>query len=291
MNEYISLLFFIGLTLFIARRFMNTPVSFNRQGVRYLFLERLLAVCPEMKIVEETAEQIIMQIDGQVCKVQLEQLYLRCAEFPEHMSALIQQATGGIKAALQEKAEIPTDWENQVFPMLVYQESELPPDMITVNVTGKLSFGYALRNESTFYWITNTQLPLLNVSTDILHDFAIRNLERSCSNLIIDTPGMQADGQEHYLRFITADGLDAARLLIPSLYGRFSQRFAGDDLLVAIPTRDSLVMIGSRDSAIANFLAYRGQWEHNRRAYPITEQLLLVTESGVNLWPQATGQA
>jgi uncharacterized protein YtpQ (UPF0354 family) len=290
MNEMLSLGLFAVLTFFFVWRMFRQPVPLNQQGIRLLFLRQLFAFRPDLRVVEENADSISIEVGTQRCDIHLEQLYRRCAELPGQLGQLIQQAIKGIEDALDEDAEQTPDWENRVFPLLMRPEDTLPDDLVTAHVTEYVSLGYVLRNDATFRWITVAQQQRWQLSADELHTLALRNLERSCSSLVIDTPGVQPDGHEHFLRFITGDGLDAARVLIPSLYGRFSPRFDDDDLLVAIPTRDTLVMIGCRDGAIANFLGYRGLWEYGRRAYPISDRLLLVTNSGLNPWPPADGQ-
>ncbi len=285
MSTVLSLILFGGLILLFVRRLLSAPQALNRQGVRVLFLQQMRDFRPDLQLLDETADRVSMQIGAQVCTVQFEQLYRRCAEQSARMGEFIQQAIDGIATSLLDDTTMPTNWAERVYPLLMRADSTIPPALLTDRVTTQLSLGYVIRNEHTFSWMTKEMLQQTPVSEDALHTLAIRNLERSCSNLVIDTPGEQADGQEHYLRFITADGLDAARVLIPSLHSRFAPRFHDDDLLVAIPTRDTLVMIGSHDGAIANFLGYRGTWEHNRRAFPVSDRLLLVTENGISPWP------
>ena len=288
LGEIFNFLLLAVLTIYFARLLFRAPFSVNKPGVRQLFLRHMRALCPEMRVLDEQADSLSLQIGTQVCTIQLEQLYRRCMEWPAQVGPLIQQATGGVEAALHDDERLPPEWEQQVVPLLMCPDSALLPDLLIGPISDQLSLGYVVRADATFRWVTTPMLAATQ-SADALHALALRNLERSCSSLIIDTPGEQPDGQEHYLRFITGDGLDAARLLIPSLHGRFSPRFAGDDLLVAIPTRDTLYMIGARDGAIANLLSYRGLWEHSRRAYPLTDRLLLITELGVQPWPPANG--
>ena len=109
--------------------------------------------------------------------------------------------------------------------------------------------------------------------------------ERSCNALVIEASGGEPHGEDRLLRFLTADGLDAVRIVMPSFYQRFSARFGDSDLLVAIPSRDTLSMIGSHDQALANILEWRSLRKRTGGAYPLSEELMLVSESGITLWP------
>ena len=132
-----------------------------------------------------------------------------------------------------------------------------------------------------FRWVTRRMLTVDGVSAETLHDAALLNLERSCNMLVIDAVRGNREDHDRLLRFLTADGLDAARLLLPSFYERFSPRFGDTDLLVMIPSRDTLVMVGEKDQAYITWLARHGDGVSFDRAYPLFDQPLKVTEQGI----------
>jgi hypothetical protein len=124
---------------------------------------------------------------------------------------------------------------------------------------------YAVENGASFRMIRVTELAEAGVEPETLHQFALRNLERSCSALVIEAREGEADGEELMLHFQTRDGLDAA------------------PLLVAIPGRDTLFVVSAENPAATGWLTWRSRQEHRRQAYPLLPAPLRVSEHGVEL--------
>jgi len=285
MDTFLWLLLFTSTMMLVFRWMLSWGTAFiNRGTVRQFFLQRLAATRPDMRIIREDDHAIALQIDSQMCTVHLDQLYRRCAESPTQVNLFVRQAVAGLDNALQETDTVPNEWEQVVVPLLITLDMAHPDGLLFRPVFDTLAIGYALNMGGSFRWITQQAMTDAGIAFDHLHAIAMRNLERSCNMLVIESPQLAADGHERFVRFSTADGLDAARLLIPSFYQRFTSRFEDNDLLVAIPSRDSLAMVSTDDAALANMLAWRSAQERLHRAYPLYPLLLRVSEDGLAPW-------
>ncbi len=229
----------------------------NQQTIRYLFLQRLLTLFPEATIVTEDEEHISARLGGACCHIRLEALYRRCREFPFHAERYIQEVVQSLRQALQDTVGLPADWQQCILALWLRLDAQPPAEIIRRNIVGTLAVGYVLKMGEGFRWITQQDLDISGVSEDELHHFALRNIERSFNMLVIETSSPVSEGDDRVVSFNTRDGLDASRLLLPSFYQRFSSRFGEEDLLVGIPTRDTLIMVGALDQAHAHLLAWR----------------------------------
>ena len=280
---WIVVLTWLGIIL--ARRMIVGRISvLDDHVVQHVFVQYLQALDGDITVEQSTGESVTLRRREQLSVIQLDQLQRRCAEIPAHSMELIRQAANHYLQAIAHHETELDDWQRIVVPLLLHTGLQLPPGLVTAPFVDELIIGYAINLPGSFRWLTEHDLLRLETTREDVHALALRNLERSCNMLEIDTPGPDAEGYERLLRFITDDGLDASRLLIPSFYQRFSPRFDNADLLVAIPTRDTLVLLSDRDSAMAKMLALRNTWEMLHRAYPLYEKIMLVKESTITPW-------
>ncbi len=254
------------------------------QTVRYLFLQRLLTAYPDAILVTENEEQISARLKGHICTFRLEALYRRCREFPLRTEEFIQEVVQTFEQALQEPIGLPQDWQQCILALCLRHDTPVPDDLLYRPVLGALAMGYVVEVGAGFRWLTHDDLECSGVSADAVHEYAMRNLERSCNRLVIETLNSMQEGDDRVLLFHTRDGLDATRLLLPSFYQRFTCRFGDEDLLVGIPTRDTLIMVGVRDQPHANLLAWRTGVDYAAHAYPLLPTLIRVTGEGLETW-------
>lgn len=283
---------YTGMAMVVIRwllRWNTAPM--NRQLIRRFFLQHLLTLSPHLRVQAEHDDMITLLAGEQACLIHLEQLYHRCAEAPARIGLTIREAAQALVHSIMAGDVWPADWDRRVVPLLINDGALLPPDLLTRPLLGSLHTAYALPTEGALRWMTRQDADAVAMDVETLHTLALRNLERSCNMLTVNVPSRFADDRDRLVQFSTADGLDAARVLLPSFYQRFSPRFNDTGVLVAIPTRDSLAMVSVDDSALASLLAWRGAREHKRRAYPLYGDLLLVTEDGLYPWPPTTANA
>lgn len=284
MDEFFWMLFIACVTIFTLRLLLawgRAPL--NRQAIRQLLLERLSVNDERVVVLREVDELMTVQIGDRVCDIHLDALHRRCAESPFRTLLFVRQAAEALQEALAESDALPVDWENRVLPLLIPADAALPADLLTRPFIPALNVGYVVDGEETFRWITQDDLARWAIDGDRLIALAMRNLERSCSGLVIESPPPLPDGKERILGFQTGDGLDAARILIASFYTRFSPRFDNADLCVAIPNRDSLVITTADDQAQITMLNWQATRDHSHHAYPLLNGLLKVSETGIEL--------
>lgn len=278
------------LLLTIALRWLMqrglTPLS--QQMIRQLFTERLTATTPRCRLIREDDDALTVQCGEAICTVYFTTLYRRCQEEPHRTVLIVRDAVLAVQAMLEEADDLPDNWMSQVVPLLVNTELATPPDLVLRPFVGSLSVGYVVDHGETLRWLTRRVFEPWSIDEEALHTQAIRNLERSCFALVIETPPPLADGRDRLLRFHTGDGLDAARLLLPDFYQRYSPRFGDVDLVVAIPTRDLLLVIPATDQAQASFLSWRIESERRASAHPLARQLFVVSETGITPWAGGT---
>lgn len=285
MESYLVLFALAGIVTLAMRWLLLRGLSpVSQQSVRQLFVERLLATTDRCVLLQDDGGLLSVQCGKDVCAIRFETLYRQCMESPYRTILLIRQAVKAVQDALQDAERLPADWETRVVPLLLNGETPAPPDAHVFRLISELQVGYVLDGEEAFRWITATEMEQSGIGEENLHALALRNLERSCSMLVIETPPPLADGRDRLLRFHTQDGLDAVRSLLPSFYQRFAPRFGDVDVLVAIPTRDSLIAIPATDQAQASFLQWRAEAECRRSAHPLSGKLLCVTEAGIEEW-------
>ena len=284
MDEFLWMLMIAMVTILTLRWLLawsRAPLS--RQAVRQILLERLASNDERVVVLREEGTLLTVQLGERICDIHLDALHRRCAEFPFRTVLFVRQAVQALQQALADSDALPADWAQRVLPLLIAADASLPPELLTRPLIPALIVGYVLDGEEAFRWITRADLARWEVAEEQLAALAIRNLERSCSGLVVETLPPQEDGLDRVLGFQTGDGLDATRILIPSFYQRFSPRFGDADLCVAIPTRDTLVMVSAADRSQVTLLNWRASNEHSHHAYPLLNGLLKISEQQIEL--------
>lgn len=282
MEAILWLLVFAIIITFTVRWLLAwsmTPLS--RQFIQHLLLQRLVAHGCQPIFLADGGNHLTIRVGERTCSIQLEQLYRRCTEVPSASSDLINQVADSIQAALEEDDALPLDWERHILPVLVSTDAVFPPHLLVRPFADGLVVAFAIDEPAAFRWLTSNDLAVMELTIDTVYTQALINLERSCNMLVIDAHDVRPDGQDRLLRFVTNDGLDATRLLLPSFYQRFSPRFDDADLIVAIPARDSLLLTSIDYPEQHTFLRWRSNLERTHRAYPLRNMLYQVNEHGI----------
>jgi hypothetical protein len=259
----------------------------NHALLRTAFLQWLQSLRLDVLVLEEHEQHIRLAVGGRPCLVHLEQFYRQCAEAPGKAPVLARAAAGAVLQALDETDALPADWEARVVALWLPSGTPQEPALVRRPALPGLDLGYALEAGDTFRWLTEDELARWALDRDRLHDLALRNIERSCNRLVIDAREGMHDEQEVMLRFATGDGLDAARLSMASFFRRFSPRFQDTELLVAIPSRDSLYIIPADNQGAGGWLTWRSRQDHQQRPYPLLPAPLRVTEHGIEGMPSS----
>jgi hypothetical protein len=255
--------------------------------IRGLLVQHFLLCGIPAEILEGHDEVLVLRLAGRTVRLHLAQLYRRCAEAPMQKTYFVRQAVEAVIGALEAPDALPADAVERMMPVLMPAEMVRPAGLPLRPFQPGLDVALAIDEGIRFRLVTDDALATGGLTSDAAFDTAMRNLERSCNMLVIDTPE-ESDEGEQILRFRTLDGLDAARVLLPSFFHRFSPRFDDADLLVAIPARDTLIMVAADEPAHMNVLIWHARREFGRQAFPLLPVPLLVRDEGIVLWGAQT---
>lgn len=89
-----------------------------------------------------------------------------------------------------------------------------------------------------------------------------------------------ADGRPKAIIIATHDSHDAARLTLPNLYERLSA-VLGEDLLVGVPNRDFLIVLGADDPELVRNIAAQVKKDAETQPYAISGKLFRLTAEGL----------
>lgn len=297
-NDLMTLLFRGALLYFVFRWLLDDNVALpGSLPFKNLFLQDLKSYDKSITVTREENDSIEILVDKQPLRIFLGHIFRSSMSFPMIAGSAISDA---ITALLRCKANysptLPVDWQRQLMPFL-YDGADDSIDIVTHQVAPDLFASFVINTTDTIRWLTRAEIDTTGLSTEELYLLAIKNLERSCNMLEMESITFVAENEdqevadnentESLVRFTTHDGFDATRVLIPSFFTRFSNRFGDSELLVGIPARDELVIMAFTDDAQANTLAERTQQEYERSPYPLYGGLLLVTENGISAWSPA----
>ncbi len=266
---------FIILRQFVAGKHNNSAKSM----IRKLLEIRLKTLFTDIQFSLTIDETIICVINGNRVIIHVEQLSRMCSMKPNNIMDYINKTADSIKIAVTEK-EDDLNIKDKIIPLFTRDDNGIPTFFTKHDFYPGLSLLYAVDNGSSFQYIDHKMQNQLNIDTEELHKLALINLERSCNRLRI--AALEAfDNGDRFIKFTTGDGLDAARLLIPSFYTRFSPRFNNENIFVLILGRDYLVMTGDNDKDYLNWLTTIGNTKKAYRPYPITDVQFMVTENNI----------
>lgn len=172
------------------------------------------------------------------------------------------------------------DLEGRILPMVLRAVDDNPIDsmMVLEPLVNGLNVGYAIDNDRTIAYISQSTLNRWKVSRDQLHEAAIKNLV-SRSEAIAAHAAQDEDGTISLIMFETRDGYDASRVLLPTLHERLRE-YLGSPFVAAIPNRDILLCFRN-DEETVNRLRDKIQEDYRSRPHQVTDQLLLVTQDGL----------
>jgi hypothetical protein len=252
-------------------------MKFSREQFVQRVLEITQARFPLEKI--EPAEQpFALSINGHVAS--LENLYRLAQLQPQ----TLRRQTERWVVELLRAADAPDSTANfeelgdRLLPMIVPEGGALAGGAFCRPLIPGLSVAYAVDNDRTIAYVSKPRFDQWGISTDDLHDMALRNL--SARSAEISAHAAQDDqGRVNLMLFQTMDGYDSSRLLLPSLFERLRE-YLGGPFAAAIPNRDILLCFRD-DSETIDRLRPQIEADYRRMPHQITDKLLLVTLDGI----------
>jgi uncharacterized protein YtpQ (UPF0354 family) len=135
----------------------------------------------------------------------------------------------------------PANYLEEVSKSITEKEQEKPAPLVSEKYNSELLITYVQDTESSMRYLTDENFKKLNISKDSLRSIAIRNLDKVLSNAKIH------GGDGVYM--VTAGGnYEASLILPPGLWNREYFPVKGD-FVMAVPSRDLLLITGSNDKA------------------------------------------
>ncbi|MCA8958446.1 MAG: hypothetical protein KDC87_20375 [Planctomycetes bacterium] len=226
------------------RRGIRPPPGHERaEFVRALRAE-LGEECPVRGLVPGTFT-LVLQVHGQEVPVPLDNMYRHWASFPDQLAPLVRQLLREIEEVALERPEDHAfvDVATRILPQVcrrswlaerapVFGDSAIPhrelgPDLVVC---------YVLDDPWSAVFVCQAHLRQWGRTEADLYHLALQNLRRT-SHLDAPLPDSGPVQVQH------GDGYDAARVLL------LAQRDPARDLLVAMPSRETLLVGGVEDRA------------------------------------------
>lgn len=138
---------------------------------------------------------------------------------------------------------IPETWDEArgfVYPQIVPKEETDQTLLIHRELSPRLDVTYVLLFEDQYAFIAENSLIQWEVDEDILHQEALRNLDRLAKKVRLNFASKSSDGEAQYVTIEKGDGLSASYILSPTIRQNVVDQL-GEPFIAAIPMRDFLI--------------------------------------------------
>jgi len=267
--DFIYIFFYILLVYYIIKHF-DLVGRFNVFLGRNILLTLLFKEYTDFKKIQITKNAICFMANGRCVEVSLKNLNIITKNISfNKIGVVAKKAFWGVKEAIEDVSN-DYDLEEHIFPMFKYSSTE------------SLALCHVLNKRHIFKFLNPKTV------TDALKERALANLDRSCA--FIKTKESKLMGSENnvMLNFVTYDGFDAVRIILPSFFNRFVQRFDAttDEIVISIPTRDFVTItpvkaLPQSGNYIEKIMAFTHGMNYNYAPYPITEEIFSLKEDCV----------
>jgi uncharacterized protein YtpQ (UPF0354 family) len=133
------------------------------------------------------------------------------------------------------------------------------------------------QEEGRITWLSPSILEEWGVERAEVEAAALENLDRLLSGMSLEIEDI--DGTK--LGMLSADSVLKASLIFAPGWKRFVAPVIGWPVLVVIPCRDFLYVLSERNVDFLNRLGHTVQQEYRRSAYPITTEVLRLSDQGL----------
>jgi hypothetical protein len=248
------------------------------------FLQRVLQYVGEKFPLVKLApvnDSFSIRVNGNVAS--LENLYRMSALRPAQTRRQVERWMVELLRASEGAPDLASSYEelkDRLLPMVladVGDQQYYKGSVVAPLVTG-LGVGYAIDNDRTISYVSETRFSKWNISIEDLHEKAIENLVNRSQNLAGHT-AQDDQGRAYLILFQTMDGYDASRLLLPSLHQRLRE-FLGSPFAAAVPNRDILLCFRN-DERTVNSLKPQIEADFRQMPHQVSDQILLVTPDGI----------
>jgi hypothetical protein len=174
----------------------------------------------------------------------------------------------------------------RIMPMLYPQDvwNERFPNFIGEPWVGGLVILYVVDEPDAYWYIRQDLMDLWGMSTDMLHDVALQNLDRYFDEQPMEfaLAGDLGEGDSGALLLIPTrpDAYNSVRLLSTTFRDQVRETM-GPEYVVGAPTRDYFVAVSLDLPDAIEHVRRKVEEDFRQMDYPLTEQLLFVTHDGV----------
>jgi uncharacterized protein YtpQ (UPF0354 family) len=261
-----------GLIRFRARKPL-TAGDFTKE-----FANRLRAARPDWKVdIKAERELRITNAKGKESTAFLDNTYTDYVRHPESLPDLVQRSA--VALAEYQAEDAPFDrsrivpivkdrkWLTEIRASLKARGKKEPPENVFDDLNEQLVVVYAEDNPKSIRYLTPKNLTDLGVARAELRKLAVENLKRMLPKIEV-LPGP-------VVTMIKADGnYEASLLLFDELWSGGQIRVDGD-YVVAVPSRDVLLVTGSRNPAGIAKLRELAAQVVRQSSYRLTDDLFV----------------
>jgi|GEM_PF-994551 len=191
---------------------------------------------------------------------------------------------GAIVFTIVQKGRGTPEWisvRNDVLPQFTSVHLKETTNIITIDFSSTVDIGFVVSKDSTYQFISQTELDLWKVTMDMVYETAMRNLDKRSQNINVEVAeAAEKDPTAKYVIVELGDGFSAVRLLSSNVRKAIA-REVGDEYIAAIPTRDFLIF-WHKDFPLFEAFSNQVQQEFlNEKEYPLTPDLFLINKQGI----------
>jgi uncharacterized protein YtpQ (UPF0354 family) len=271
-----------GLIRSRNRRFLS-PGEFTQQ-----FANRLRARMPGYKV-EIKAEKELRIIDakGKESTAFLDNAYAVYAQNPGALPDIIQQYIDGLSASKWDELPIERSrivpilkdrkWLTEIRQSLAARGAKEPPENIFDDLNEQLVVVYAEDNPKSIRYLVPKNLSELGLARGELRKLAVENLKRMLPKIEV-VPGA-------LFSMVKADGNYEASLLLFNELWSDGQIKVDGDYVIAVPSRDVLLVTGSRNLAGIAQLRELAAQIVRQSPYRVTGELFVYREGSFQILP------
>jgi uncharacterized protein YtpQ (UPF0354 family) len=252
------------------------------------FANRLRSARPDWKVdIKAERELRITNAKGKESTTFLDNAYKDYVRHPESLPDLIQRY--GVALAEYQAEESPFDrsrivpivkdrrWLSEIRVSLKERGAKEPPENVFDDLNEQLIVVYAEDNPKSIRYLTPKNLADLGVARGELRKLAVENLKRMLTKIEV-LPGP-------LVSMVKADGnYEASLLLFDELWSGGQIRVDGD-YVVAVPSRDVLLVTGSRNLAGIAKLRELAAQAVRQSTYHLTDDLFVYRQGSFQKLP------
>jgi len=204
---------------------------------------------------------------------------------PERQDAHIREHFWRILEAVDVVSADASSWDEarrKIRVQFIRSEYASRVPVITYPFAGDVVIAVAVDREQAYSYVSPTDLERWAVTEESLYQEALANLEEVSAGIEIHA----TEAPERLLAIQTADGYDAARLLLPAMR-KLAIEHLGEPFYAAIPNRDFVIMWSSDNSReFQGLVRNQVRQDCESQPYPLTPTVFVVTEG--ELKPEVT---